>query len=194
MDFIIRPAGVQDAPRLLEIYSYYIKETAITFEWEVPTVEEFAHRIESISQKHPYIVAETVLEDSLKTSALTNSTPPNSTPANASPRILGYAYGHAFSERKAYDWTIEPSIYVDKEARGLGLGKALYAELEKQLKAQGVKNLIAKVAWSEVEDEYLTHASVLFHEKQGYKRAGLLEKVGLKFHRWYDIAMMQKKL
>lgn len=176
MDFKIRPALEKDAERLLEIYSYYIKETAVTFEWEVPSVEEFAGRIENVTKRFPYLVAEKVAEN------------------GENPLILGYAYVHPFSERKAYDWTVEPSIYVEKSVRGLGLGKALYSELEKLLKNQGIKNLIAKVAYTETEDEYLTHASVLFHEKEGYTMAGLLKKVGLKFDRWYDIAMMQKKL
>lgn len=168
--YVIRPAEEKDAARLLEIYAYYIEETAVTFEWEKPSLEEFKERIRTISKKYPYLVVE---EDS---------------------RILGYVYVHPFSERKAYDWTLESSVYVDKNCRRCGLGHLLYEALEEKLIPLGIKNLIAKVAYCKEEDEYLTHASVIFHEKSGYKIVGCLEKVGQKFDRWYDIMMMQKVL
>lgn len=171
MNFTIRPATIEDAPRLLEIYSWYIKETAVTYEWEVPSVEEFADRIRKISAKFPYLVAE-----------------------DGEGKILGYVYASSFSERKAYDWTVETSIYVDKDARRMGAGKLLYDSLEAELKKMGIINLLAKIAWVEKEDEYLSHDSVLFHEKSGYVHAGLLKEIGKKFDRWYDIVMMTKRI
>lgn len=172
----IRAAVPEDAARLLEIYSYYIEKTAVTFEWDALSVEEFRARIENISAEHPYFICEVKNLASGKTV------------------IAGYAYAHSFSERKAYNWTVEPSIYVDRDFRGMGIGTRLYSALEEQLKREGIKVMIGKIAYVEKEDEYLTHASVKFHEKCGYRTVGRLEKVGLKFDRWYDIFMMQKNL
>lgn len=176
--FTIRPVRPEDAPRLLEIYSYYIQDTAVTFEWDVPSAEDWLKRIEAITEKHPYFVCEVMKDktDSLK------------------PFIVGYAYAHTFNERKAYDWTLETSIYIDKEFRGNGAGPALYEELEKKCREMGIKSLLAKICYAKKEDEYITHASVKFHKKHGYRKVGFLDKVGLKFDRWYDIVMMQKKL
>ena len=54
----IRVAEEKDAAALVEIYSYYVEKTAITFEYETPSTEEFAERIHNIKEKYPYIVAE----------------------------------------------------------------------------------------------------------------------------------------
>lgn len=167
----IRPAVLEDAPRLLEIYEYYIRETAVTFEWEVPSLEEFENRIKKISAKFPYFVSE-----------------------NEEGKITGYVYAGSFSERKAYDWTVETSIYLDKDERRNGTGTALYKALEEALQKMGIVCLIAIIAWSEQEDEFLKHDSVLFHGKSGYENSGVLKKVGYKFDRWYDIVMMTKHL
>lgn len=98
----IRVAEEKDAATLLEIYSYYVEKTAITFEYETPSIEEFTHRIHDIKAKYPYIVAEENGE------------------------ILGYAYGSAFHPRAAYGWCAEMSIYVRHDRRGSGAGGRLY--------------------------------------------------------------------
>ena len=89
----IRVAEERDAATLLEIYSYYVEKTAITFEYETPSIEEFTHRIHDIKVKYPYIVAEEKGE------------------------ILGYAYGSAFHPRAAYGWCAEMSVYVRHDQR-----------------------------------------------------------------------------
>ena len=144
----IREAQIEDAQRLVEIYAPYIKETAVSFEYEVPSVEEFQDRIKNIKQKYPYLVCE---KDGM---------------------IVGYVYASAYSKREAYDWTAATSIYVDKNYRRMGVGSLLYAELEKCLKKIGIVNLLAGVAYCEREDEYLTKDSYKFHTKEGYVMAG----------------------
>lgn len=173
-EITLRKACAEDANALVSIYSYYVENTAITFEWEVPTVEEFKNRIIKISQKFPYIVAERVEEGKKK--------------------IVGYAYSSTYRTRAAYAWTTETSIYIDKEYRKLGIGKLLLEELEKRLKAQNFLNVYACIASCEVEDEYLTHGSVKFHKKMGYKEVSYLKKCGYKFNRWYDLVTMEKIL
>jgi len=159
-----------DAERLAEIYSYYVLNTAVSFEYEAPTEEEFVRRIERITEKYPYLVC--VIDDD----------------------VVGYAYAAPYGERKAYDWTVTTSIYVDKEYRRQGIGSLLYAELEKRLCAQGIKNLLAGVATCEKEDEYLSHDSCRFHLREGYEQVAHMKKVGKKFERWYDLVWYQKRL
>jgi len=167
---MIREVLENDAERLVEIYSHYVKETAVTFEYSVPSVEEFIDRIRAITKKYPYLVYE------------------------ADGKILGYVYANAYNVRAAYNWTVTTSIYLDKDCRRQGIGRALYEELEKKLSHQGIVNLLASVAYVDVEDEFLTHDSVGFHKNRGYTQVAHMTKVGKKFDRWYDILWMQKVL
>ena len=102
---MIRLATPEDAVEILKIYAPYVENTAISFEYEVPSEEEFRERIESTLKRYPYIVAE------------------------QEGRIIGYAYVSIFHERKAYDWAVETSIYVDKDYKRSGCGKLLYQEI-----------------------------------------------------------------
>ena len=168
----IRSASVNDAEALLKIYSYYVENTAISFEWEVPSLEEFKGRIENTLKKYPYIVAEN----------------------EETGEILGYAYTSTFKARAAYDWSVESSIYVKKDCRKMGIGRLLLEELERLSKKQGVLNINACIASTDKEDEYLTNASIHFHEKMGYKMVGKFHDSGFKFNRWYDMVWMEKML
>ena len=169
-EYIIRDAVPEDAQRLVEIYSYYVEDTAVSFEYDVPTVEDFTGRINTISAGYPYLVCE---KDGV---------------------ILGYAYLSAYSTRKAYSWTAMTSIYVDRDARRQGIGKMLYEELEERAGELGIVNLLAGIAYCEKEDEHLTHDSVSFHLREGYEEVAHMKTVGKKFDRWYDLLWMQKKL
>ena len=166
----IRDAQVEDAQRLLEIYSHYVLNTAVSFEYEVPTLEEFSERIRSIKKKYPYLVCE---KDG---------------------KIIGYVYASAYSERTAYDWTVSTSIYIDKDFRRNGAGSLLYKELESRLKKMGIINLLAGVAFCDPQDEYLTHDSPNFHLSQAYTQVAYMPQVGKKFGRWYDLKWFLKKI
>ena len=164
----IRPATPDDAAALLAIYAPYVAETAISFEYDVPSEEEFRQRIIGFSKEYPYLVAE---EDG---------------------RIVGYAYAHIFHGRAAYQWSVETSIYVDRHEKRKGIGKVLHEALEEALKAQGILNMEAAIAYVEPEDEYLTHDSIRFHEWLGYKKVAHFHQCGRKFGRWYDVVWMEK--
>lgn len=166
----IRVARPQDAPELLSIYAPYVEKTAISFEYTVPTEEEFQARIETTLQKYPYLVAE-------KDGAL-----------------LGYAYTHPFVGRAAYDWSAETTIYLRTDCRKMGLGKRLYGALEEISKAQNICSLNACIGWTETEDAHLTKNSVRFHEHLGYTLVGTFHKCGYKFDTWYDMVWMEKML
>lgn len=164
----IRTAHPEDAEALLGIYEYYVLNTAITFEYDVPSADEFRSRIENTLRKYPYIVAE------------------------KNGGIVGYAYAGSFVGRAAYGYSAEVSIYVDKDFRHLGIGRILYEQLELILKEMNITNLIARVSNPETEDEYLTKNSVGFHKAIGYRLVGELYKCGFKFGRWYNSACMEK--
>ena len=166
----IREVRVEDAERLVEIYAHYVLNTAVSFEYEVPSVEEFTNRIQKISAKYPYLVC--MDQD----------------------KVIGYAYAGAYSVREAYSWTATTSIYIDKEYRRKGAGKMLYAVLEERLRERGIVNLLAGVAYAEEEDEYLSHDSLHFHKKMGYIQVARMMTIGKKYDRWYDLLWLQKKL
>lgn len=164
----IRTATLSDAQALLNIYSPYVEHTAITFEYDVPSVEEFASRIKNTLQKYPYLVAE------------------------KNGRLLGYAYASPFHERPAYDWAVETSIYVDQNIKHQGIGRRLHDALEDALRSQGILNMNACIAYPPEEDEYLDKNSVEFHTHIGYRLVGEFYKCGYKFHRWYNMVWMEK--
>ena len=167
-DIRLRFATVQDADTLVQIYAPYVENTAISFEYEPPSVEEFSRRIAEFLEKFPYLVAEHNGE------------------------IVGYAYAHPYGVRKAYSWSVELSVYIRRDCRGLGVGRKLYEAMEVLLKAQNVTNLYVLVAGVDVEDEYLTHDSQKFHLAMGYDYVGKLHKAGYKFGKWYDMITMEK--
>ena len=164
----IRDAFSGDAANILKIYAYYVENTAITFELTTPTLEEFTSRIFQTLENYPYLVAE------------------------FDGKIIGYAYAGSFVGREAYKFSSELTIYLDKDFRRRGIGKKLYAELENRLQIAGIKNLYACIGYPEVEDEYLTLASVKFHEQFGFKICGKFTDCGYKFNRWYSMVWMEK--
>ncbi len=133
---MIRFAAISDSPALLNIYSQYI-DTPITFEYTLPTREEFAERIRTISQAYPYLVWE----------------------ENGS--IAGYAYGHKHKERETYQWNAELSIYLDRSHTSKGLGTKLYTALMEILKLQGVRTVYGFVTVPNEKSEGL-HRSMGF--------------------------------
>ena len=166
----IRIAKTEDTRALLSIYAPYVETTAVTFEYQVPSEDEFKKRIQHILQRYPYLVAELNGE------------------------ALGYTYAGAFHERAAYDWSVETTIYVKKNQRRLGIGRKLYDALETALKAQGILNLNACIAYPEEEDRYLTKDSVAFHHKMGFQMVGQFHNCGYKFNRWYHMVWMEKQI
>ena len=161
MCMTLRIATQADAPALLTIYAPYVSGTAITFEYDVPTTEEFAARIRHTLARYPYIVAE------------------------AAGEIVGYAYASSFKERAAYAHSVEMSIYVDANVRHQYIGRFLYNALEDCLKKQGFLNLNACIAAPIGEDPYLDDNSIHFHEHLGYKFVGRFHQCSYKFSRWY---------
>ena len=162
-DIQVRMATIEDAERLLEIYTPYVKETAITFEYEVPSVKEFEERIAKVLKMFPYLVA--VVQD----------------------RIVGYAYASPYKTRAAYQWSVETSIYIDREYQGSGIGSVLYTKLLELLKKQHVRNVYACVALPNDESEAI-------HKKFGFTLVGRFHNVGYKLNEGHDTGWFEKHL
>ena len=167
-NIVIRSVSLNDAEALLNIYAYYVKNTAITFEYDVPTLEEFKQRITNTLKKYPYLV---VVKEGT---------------------ILRYAYAGVFKNRAAYDWSAEMTIYLKYDAVKCGLGRMLYEALETEMKKRGFLNLYACIGYPIEEDEYLTRNSAEFHAHLGYQTVGEFHKCGYKFGRWYNMIWMEK--
>ena len=101
---------------------------------------------------------------------------------------------HLLKNRAAYDWSVETTIYVDKDVKRQGIGKKLYEALEEILQKQHVINLDACITDPEIEDEYVTKNSVQYHEHLGYHMVGKFYKSGYKFGRWYDMVLDRKNI
>ena len=118
-NYTLRVATEADAEELLKIYAPFVESedrnlSDVSFEYEVPSVSEFAGRIRDISAKYPYIVCE------------------------HEGRLIGYVYAHEYKQRAAYQWGVEVTIYLAPEGQGVGLGRLMYAKLEELLRLQGV--------------------------------------------------------
>ncbi|WP_043830119.1 GNAT family N-acetyltransferase [Muricoccus aerilatus] len=161
----IRDATTDDAAAIAAIYAHHVLHGTGTFEETPPAAEEVAARMARIQAAgHAWLVAE---EDDA---------------------ILGYAYYTNFHARSAYRHTVENSIYVRDNVRGQGVGKGLVAELLVRAEAAGFRQMIAVIGDSE------NVGSIGLHLSLGFKQAGLLRAVGLKFGRWVDVVYMQKAL
>lgn len=170
MNVTIRTALPGDASAILSIYTPYVESTAITFEYDVPSLDEFRQRMVKTLEKYPYIVAEKDGE------------------------IIGYAYAGTFKARAAYNWCVETSIYIKKGEHGHGIGTMLYTELESRLKKQGILNVNACITWIDASNQYLTHDSPEFHAHLGYKKCAHFHKCGYKFGMWFDMIWMEKMI
>lgn len=168
--FMIRMAKESDAERLVEIYSYYVEETAVSFEYEVPSVEEFRTRITRTLENYPYLV---LIEGGM---------------------IVAYAYAGSFHLRAAYRHSAELSVYVDAEYRRKGFGKALYLKLFEMLTEQNVYPVHACITSPDEPDENLTDDSERFHRHMGFNTVGKHSKCGYKFGKWYSIVWMDKEI
>lgn len=158
----IRMATTADTAELLAIYGQYI-DTSITFENTLPTQVEFATRIAGILAAYPYLVWQ---EDG---------------------KILGYAYAHRHMERAAYQWNAELSVYLDRAARGRGLGRRLYGALMELLTMQGVLSAHALVTSP-------NPASQALHQSLGFGLTAVQRLAGYKNGAWHDVLWYEKEL
>lgn len=133
-EYRIRLAIVNDAEQVLNVYKPYVQQTASTFEYDVPTVEEFRNRIEKISAKYPYLVCEYDGE------------------------IVGYAYGSTHRERMGYSWCAEATVYLSEAHHRRGIARILYDALFALMKEQGYKSIYVSILSTNVTSLAFHHA------------------------------------
>lgn len=153
---ILRLASPTDAAAIAAIYAPVVRETATSFEMEPPDADEMRRRMDAVLPSHPWLVAE---EEG---------------------QVLGYAYAGAHRSRAAYQWSVEPSVYVAAEAQGRGIGRRLYTALFAVLRAQGFVRAYAGIT---IPNE----ASLGLHRAFGFEDVGVYRNVGYKHGAWHDV-------
>ena len=170
-DIVIRAVRAEDAGALLGIYSWYVLHSAVTFEYDVPTEEEFRGRIRKTLEKYPYFCLE------------------------GEEGLAGYAYAGPFRSRRAYQWIAETSVYLAPWARKRGWGRLLCESLEAACRRMGLVSLYACITVPHGEpDPFVTGDSADFHAHLGYRELARFPGSGSKFGRWYDTVIMEKPL
>lgn len=164
MTIRVRAATAADAEAIAAIYRPFVVENSISFELDPPDAAEIADRIERISATHPWLVA-----------------------SDDADRVLGYAYGTVFRTREAYRHTVETAIYLHPDARGTGLADRLGTALHDDLQARGFHTAVAVITLP-------NPASVAYHERLGYRPAGVLPEVGRKFDAWHAVGLWTRRL
>lgn len=159
----VRIASVDDAAAIAEIYAPYVRDTAISFEEAPPTAAEVAERIGSTLLTHPYLVFE------------------------RNGAVCGFAYAGAHRARPAYRWSTDVTVYVARQARRSGIGRALYSELLALLVRQGFHMAFAGIALPNA-------GSVGLHESMGFVAIGVYPEVGFKFGAWHDVGWWRRRL
>ena len=152
----LRAAEHRDASAVAAIYAPTVRETAISFETDPPSPDTMAARIENTLKLYPWLVA--VYAD----------------------KVLGYSYAGEHSQRAAYRWSVDVTVYVAASAQGRGIGRKLYGALTGILRAQGFRSAFAGITLP-------NDASVRLHEAAGFKTLGIYKDVGFKLGEWRDV-------
>ncbi len=163
MDATIRLATPGDARQILHIYAPFVEHTPTSFETEVPSLDEMQRRIEGTLAQFPWLVLD------------------------CGQAVAGYAYASAHRSRRAYQWSVDVSVYVHPDFRRRKVAKALYTSLLEILIVQGYYNAFAGIALPNA-------ASVGFHEALGFQPIGVYRNVGYKLGAWHDVGWWQRTL
>src|SRR5581483_5656913 len=154
-DVRVRDAGAADLPRLTDIYNHYVRETAITFDIEEATLAGRRRWLEEHAGggRHQLVVAE------------------------LAGQVVGYAGTGPFRSKRAYETSVEMSIYLAPEATGRRIGTALYRELLPRLARVDVHRALAGITVP-------NPASVALHERFGFREVARFSENGRKFGRY----------
>lgn len=164
MSASVRVATVDDVEAIVAIYAPIVANTVISFELEVPTVDEMRRRIAAALDRFAWLVS-----------------------VDADDAVDGYVYASRHRERAAYQWSVDVTAYVRADARGRGIGKRLYTRLFDDLAALGYYQAFAGIALPNA-------ASVALHESVGFTPIGIYRDVGYKLGAWHDVGWWQRTL
>ena len=167
----VRRATAEDAAACAAIYAPFVRDTAVSFETEPPTVEEMAARIATAQERHDWLVL----------------VAPSTSSGQATERVVGYCYGGTWRSRAAYRFTCELGIYLAPEAQGRGGGRMLYEAMFERLAELGFRTVIGGMTSPNAASEAL-------HLAVGFEPAGVMRRVGWKHDAWHDVAFFQRPL
>jgi L-amino acid N-acyltransferase YncA len=159
----IRPARPSDGAAFAAIYAPFVTNSTISFEETAPDAREMRARILAVTRTYPWLAAERFGE------------------------VVGYAYAHKHRERAAYRWSVETSIYMRQDARGMGFGTALYRRLFEILTENGYARAFAGITMP-------NDASVALHQSCGFTAVGTFHRVGYKDGRWHDVSWWERQV
>ena len=158
----IRPAQPADAPAITRIYNEGIRDQA-TLETRERSEEERLAWLHGRGERHPVLVAER------------NGT------------VVGWGSLNPFNPREAYRHVADFSVYVAREARGMGVGSALLPALIARARALAYhKMVLAGFPSNEV--------SVRLYQRFGFREVGIYREQGQLDGRWVDVIIMEKLL
>lgn len=161
--FRMRLAQASDASDIRNIYAPFITDSSVSFEYEIPSVSDMENRILTTLTTYPWLVIE---QNGL---------------------VVAYAYAGLHRARKAYQWSVETSVYIHHEYRKHKLATRIYTALLQLLEAQGYRNAFAGMTLP-------NPASEGFHTKMGFVPIGTYRDVGNKFGEWHSTMWMQLQL
>jgi phosphinothricin acetyltransferase len=160
----IRPAAPADAARICAIYNHYVTTTTVSFEEDAVGEQEMAQRIADVAAAGlPWLVLE------------------------VDGTLVGYAYATKWRVRPAYRYSVESTVYLDRDCTGRGLGRALYASLLDELRRRELHLVIGGIAQPNA-------GSVGLHEALGFRKVAHFSEVGMKFGRWVDVGYWELRL
>ena len=149
-----------------KIYNYYITNSYSNFEEKKLTFNQFHKNYKNIvKNKLPYLVA------------------------LSEKKVVGLAYLNRFREKSGYRFAFENTIYVNHQYIRQGIGCKLLKELlYASKKNKNIKLIVAVIGSID------SKGSLKLHEKLGFKKTGVLKKIGFKNNRWIDSIFLQKNL
>lgn len=163
MTVTIRPATAPDCIDVAAIYKHYVDNTVITFDYDAPTAADWkVQRADLHAAQLPFLVA-----------------------VDEANVVVGFAYAGQYRVKRAFDWTVENTIYLSPEHTGQGYGKALLSALLDAVANSPARRIIAVIAAIEGT------GSVALHAKAGFTEVGRLKRAGFKHGIWVDCILMQ---
>ncbi len=156
----IRPANENDQHAILDIYNDAVVNTSATFDTDLRTYEKQLTWFANHKKNHPVVVAE------------------------KEKKIVGWASLSPWSDRSAYNTTVEVSVYVHKNFRVQGIGSKLLEWVTLEGKKVGNHTVLSRITQG-------NESSIHIHEKYGYRNVGVMKEVGFKFGKFLDVHMMQ---
>lgn len=171
----IRPAAEADLAALTAIYNHYVATTPVTFDVEPRTLDDRRAWMATFADEGPHRLL----------TAVAPSGPDEHRTEDGV--VAGFTFSSRFKVKPAYATTVETSIYVAPGAVGDGLGARLYAALFDELAGLDLHRAFAGIALP-------NPASIALHERFGFRRVGVLDEVGRKFGRYWDVAWYARPL